>query len=151
MYNMADDGRMHEMTASHARSMFPTLQDAAALHEPTVITRRRGQSVILVSDEDLRAILASYAFTTEVFHEAGGVSMWLNELSIWGKGASFAEAKDDLLDEIDELFALLDADPRYRSSPEIERKLPWIYRLQLARTDEERLEMLLGTPASAVR
>jgi hypothetical protein len=142
---------MQEMTASRARNMWPTLQDAAARHEPTVITRRRGQSVVVVSDEDLRAILASYAFTTEVFREAGGVSIWLNELGIWGKGASFVEAKDDLLDEIDELFALLDSDHRYLASSDVERKLPWIYRLRLARTDQERLEMLLAAPTPAAR
>jgi hypothetical protein len=139
---------MQEMTASRARSEFPALQDAAALHVPTRITRRRGASAVLLSDQDLRAILASYTFTTEVFREAGGVSVWLNELSIWGKGATFAEARDNLLDEIDALFAHLDADARYRSSPDVERQLPWIYRLRLARTDQERLNMVFGAPAS---
>ena len=142
---------MQEMTASQARSAFPSLQDAAAGHEPTVITRRRGPSAVLLSDEDLRAILSSYSFSTEVFREGKAVSVWLNELAIWGRGASFAEAKTDLLDEIDQLFALLDADARYRSSPEIEARLPWIYRLRLARGDDERIGMLFPLPTSAER
>ena len=142
---------MQEMTASQARSAFPSLQDAAAGHEPTVITRRRGPSAVLLSDEDLRAILSSYSFSTEVFREGTAVSVWLNELAIWGRGASFAEAKSDLLDEIDQLFALLDADARYRSSPDVEARLPWIYRLRLARGDDERIGMLFPIPASAER
>ena len=73
---------MQEMTASQARSAFPSLQDAAAGHEPTVITRRRGPSAVLLSDEDLRAILSSYSFSTEVFREGNAVSVWLNELAI---------------------------------------------------------------------
>ena len=142
---------MQEMNASRARSVFPSLQDAAELHAPTVITRRRGPSAVLLSDQDLRAILSSYSFSTEVFREGNAVSVWLNELAIWGRGGSFAEAKSDLLDEIDQLFALIDADARYRSSPDIEARLPWIYRLRLARGDEERTGMLFPVPTAAER
>ncbi len=141
---------MQEMTASHARSVFPSLQDAAALHAPTVITRRRGPSAVLLSGEDLRAILSSYSFSTEVFRESGSVSIWLNELALWGRGSTFAEAKDDLLDEIDQLFALIDADVRYRSSPDVEARLAWIYRLSLAGNDDERLAMLFAAPPPTV-
>jgi hypothetical protein len=141
---------MQEMTASRARSLFPSLHDAALLHEPTLITRRRSPNAVLLSGDDLRAILSSYSFSTEVFREGDSVSVWLNELALWGRGSSFPEAKTDLLDELDQLFALLDADPRFRSSPDIEKRLPWIYRLRLARDDEERLAMLFAAPAPTV-
>ena len=135
------------MTASRARNEFPSLQDAAAIHEPTVIRRRRGPSAVLISDEDLRAILERCTFAPQVFREAGMVSIWLPELAIWGRGASFAKARDDLLDEVDQLLALLRADARFRTSPEMVKKLPWVYRLDLANDDDERVGILLGTPS----
>lgn len=137
------------MTSSSARYQFPNLQDAAALHEPTLIRRRRGPSTVLVSDEDLRAILAAYTFSPEIFREDEAVSIWLPELAIWGRGASVAEASDDLLEEIEQLLALLAAEERFRTSPAVLQKMPWLYRLMLTPEDEARLGLLFAAPAEA--
>lgn len=138
---------MQEMTASQARNSFPSLQDAAAQHEPTLVKRRRGASAVLISDEDLRAILDLCTFSPKVFREAGKVSVWLPELSIWGRGDSFSDAKIDLLDEIDQLLGLVAADARFRTSPSVVSQLPWIYRLALVQGDKERLRILFGAPS----
>lgn len=140
---------MQEMTASRARNAFPSLQDAAALHEPTVIRRRRGMAAVLISHEDFRAILERCTFSPDVFLEGGTVSIWLPELSIWGRGESFADARADLLDEIDQLLGLLQADVRFRTSPDMVKRLPWVYRLGMVDDDDERLRILFETPPPA--
>jgi hypothetical protein len=134
------------MTSSQARFAFPDLQDAAAAHEPTRITRRRGATAILMSEEDFLALLGPFGFVPEVFFEAGAVAIWLPELAIWGRGPTFAEAQADLLDEIDQLLALAKADERMRSAPDIVKRLPWIYRLSQAADDEARLAILFAEP-----
>lgn len=137
---------MLTMTASRARDEFPSLQDAAAQHEPTLIVRRRGGSAVVISNEDFQAILQQWSFSPQVFREGTSVSVWLPELSIWGRGASFADAKADLLGEIDQLLGLLSEDARYRNSPDMVKRLPWIYRLMLAEDDAERSRVLFAPP-----
>ena len=138
---------MHEMTASQARGAFPSLQDAAALHEPTRITRRRGTAAVLLSEEDFDALLARFSFSPEVFFEADAVSIWLPELGIWGRGNSFGEARDSLLDEIDQFLALVSEDARFRTSAEMLERLPWVFRLSRLSDDADRLALLFSPPA----
>ena len=81
--------------------------------------------------------------------EASSVSIWLPELAIWGRGVTFAAARAELLDEIDQLLALVDTDSRLRSAPNVVERLPWIYRLMLAENDDEREAMLFAAPVGA--
>jgi hypothetical protein len=74
------------------------------------------------------------------------VAVWLPELAIWGRGTSFAEAKEDLLGEIDQLLALLIHDGRLRSAPNNVERLPWIFRLMYADSDAEREDVLFAAP-----
>ena len=143
--------QMQEMTSSQARFAFPSIQDAAASHEPTRITRRRGTAAVLVSEDDFRALLDRFVFSPEVFFENASVSIWLPELSIWGRGRSFCEAQDDLLDEIDQLLALVSADQRMRTAPETVERLPCIYRLAHVKDDASRLALLFATPKAEPR
>ena len=75
------------------------------------------------------------------------MAVWLPELAIWGRGSTFAEAKQDLLAEIDQLLVLLAEDARLRSAPNIVERLPWIFRLMYAESDAEREEVLFAAPA----
>ena len=138
---------MREIGYSQARAGLADIYDDALQHLPTRITRRRADPAVLVSLEDVLRLLDRFKFTPEVLLEASAVSIWLPELAIWGRGVTYADARADLLDEIDQLLALVDTDPRLRSAPNFVERLPWIYRLMLAEGDDQREAMLFAAPA----
>ncbi|MBI2762939.1 MAG: hypothetical protein HYX54_04190 [Chloroflexi bacterium] len=139
---------MHQITYSRARADLADLFDDALEHLPTRIDRRRADPAVLLSLADFRALLSQFGFTPEVLFEASSVAVWLPELAIWGRGTTFAEAKEDLLAEIDQLLALLTEDARLRSAPNIVERLPWIFRLMYAESDVEREEAVFGAPVA---
>jgi hypothetical protein len=139
---------MQEMNYSDARAGLADLHEHALRHIPTRITRRRSEAAVLLSEADFRALLGRYEFHPDVFFESGAVSIWLPELAVWGRGSSFAEAQGDLLDEIDQLLGVLEGDERARLAPNMVERLPWIYRLLGASSDEELIEILFAEPAA---
>lgn len=141
---------MQQISYSQARAGLADLYDDALEHLPTRIERRRAGPAVLLSFEDFVAILSQFEFAPEVLLEATSVAIWLPELAIWGRGASFADAKEDLLAEIDQLLALLAEDARLRSAPNMVERLPWIFRLMYAESDAERMEMLFAMPAATI-
>lgn len=138
---------MQELTYSEARAELANLHEHALRHLPTRITRRRSDPAVLLSEADFRALLSGFTFHPEVFFEGSTVSVWLPELALWGRGASFTEAQEDLLDEIDQLLGVLEQDERARLAPNMVERLPWIYRLVGTESDEGRLEILFAEPA----
>ena len=138
---------MNETTHSNARSSLADLHDDALAHSPTRIVRRRAEPTILVSEEDFRTLLSRFRFSPEVLFEPSSVAIWLPELAIWGRGTTFVEAKDDLLEEVDQLLALLDRDVRLRTSDPMVERLPWLYRLMDAEDDEARGAILFAEPS----
>ena len=139
---------MNEMQYSQARTELADLHEHALSHLPTRITRRRAGSAVLLSESDFRDLLSSFEFHPEVLFEAGATSIWLPELAIWGRGDSFAAAKEDLLDEIDQLLAVLEDDERLRNAPNIVSQRPWIYRLMAAGEDTWE-DILFGEPTQS--
>ncbi len=142
---------MQQITYSRARADLADLYDDALEHLPTRIERRRADPAVLLSLEDFKALLSRFEFAPEVLFEPSSVAIWLPELSIWGRGTTFAEAKEDLLAEIDQLLALLAEDARLRSAPNMVERLPWIFRLMYAESDAEREEVLFAAPAGEPR
>lgn len=142
---------MNQITYSRARAELADLYDQALEHLPTRIERRRAEPAVLLSLEDFKALLSRFEFAPEVLFEASSVAVWLPELAIWGRGPTFAEAKEDLLAEIDQLLALLASDARLRSAPNMVERLPWIFRLMYAERDAEREQMLFAAPAAETR
>ena len=65
------------------------------------------------------------------------------------RGSSFAEAREDLLDEIDQLLGVLEDDERARLAPNMVERVPWIYRLLDASSDEQLIEILFAQPTAA--
>lgn len=142
---------MRQITYSRARADLADLYDNALEHLPTRIERRRADPAVLLSLADFKVLLSQFEFTPEVLFEASSVAVWLPELAIWGRGATFGEAKEDLLVEIDQLLALLAEDARLRSAPNMVERLPWIFRLMHAESDAEREEVLFAAPAAESR
>ena len=127
---------MNEMQYSRARTELADLHELALAHLPTRITRRRAASAVLVSESDFVDLLGQFEFHPEVLFEEGATSIWLPEWSIWGRGDSFAAAKEDLLDEVDQLLAVFEDDERLRDAPNVVPQRPWIYRLMAAGPDD---------------
>ncbi len=127
---------MKEMQYSQARTELADLHENALSHLPTRITRRRADSAVLLSESDFLDLLSPFEFHPEVLFEEGVTSIWLPELAVWGRGGSFAAAKEDLLEEVDQFLAVLEDDERLRSAPNIVSQRPWIYRLMAAGEDE---------------
>lgn len=148
MAAIAHTPHMPDVAYSRARAALADLYDDAVAHLPTRIERRRADPALLVSYEDFKRLLSGFAFAPEVLFESSAVSVWLPELAIWGRGATFAEAKTDLLEEIDQLLAVIADDAPLRSAPNIVERLPWIYRLMYAEGDAEREDVLFGEPAA---
>lgn len=146
-YRKPDDPSMQQATYSHARAELADLFDDALEHLPTRIDRRRADPAVLLSLEDFNVLLSRYEFSPDVLFEAASVAVWLPELAIWGRGTTFAEAKDDLLAEIDQLLALLAQDSRLRSAPNMVQAMPWLFRLMVAENDTEREALLFAAPA----
>jgi hypothetical protein len=136
---------MNEMQYSKARTELADLHEHALSHLPTRITRRRADSAVLVSESDFRALLSTFEFHPEVLFEEGATSIWLPELAIWGRGDSFASAKEDLLDEVDQLLAVFEDNERLRNAPNMVSQRPWIYRLMEV-GDAEREAILFAEP-----
>ena len=141
---------MQQTSFSEARAELAELFDRALQHNPTKIDRRRADPAVLVSLADFKDLLRRYEFSPEVLFEADSVAIWLPELAIWGRGQTFDAAREDLLDEIDELLAQLEADTRLRSAPNVVDRLPWIFRLTAAEGDDERSALLFADPAGPV-
>jgi hypothetical protein len=127
---------MNEMQYSHARTELADLHEHALAHLPTRITRRRADAAVLLSESDFRDLLSPFEFHPEVFFDEGSTSIWLPELTIWGRGDSFVSAKEDLLEEVDQLLSVFEDDERLRSAPNIVAQRPWIYRLMTVGEDE---------------
>ncbi len=140
---------MQELSYSNARAELANLHEHALRHLPTRITRRRANPAILVSEEDFRVLLSRFSFNPEVFFEASTVSIWLPELALWGRGASFAEARADLLDEIEQLLRVLEENERARLAPNMVERLPWIFRLMDAGSDDQIEAGLFAEPSPA--
>jgi len=138
---------MQELNYSEARAELANLHEHALRHLPTRITRRRSEPAVLLSEADFHALVSGFTFHPEVFFEESTVSVWLPELAVWGRGSSFTEAREDLLDEIDQLLGVIEHDERARLAPNVIERLPWIYRLMGTESDEDRLGILFAEPA----
>jgi hypothetical protein len=112
-----------------------------------VVERRKSPAVALVGRDELLELLREWApFSTKMSRaEDGTVSVWLNELDIYGRGASIAEAVDDLLDEVEDYVE--DWEATLHDAPNHKGRAWWVRRVQLAQDRNELRQMLFPAPA----
>ncbi len=122
---------MNAIIYSDARNAFADIFDAAIAHAPTRIARRRSGEAVLIATDDLRALAEPFAFHPAVYFEARGVSIWLPELELWGRGPDFASAQEDLIDELRQYLEEYLADERLRTAPNHRPHAPWLVRAML--------------------
>lgn len=132
------------------RSIGPTFSDVVQRHRPVRIDRGARESGVLLGDEEVLALVANRDFHPEVFREGNEVSVWLPEFALYGRGASFAEAREDLLEEVREYVEeYLDEVELYTRSPNRSDHFPFVIRAWLADASGELGDVLFAPPADA--
>ncbi len=130
----------------------PYFTAAVHRHSPLAIQRGSEDLGLLLGRDEAWALLADRTFTPEVMRGDGSVSIWLPEFAVDGQGATYAEAKADLLDEVrvyvDEYLANA---AEYQRAPNRAAHLPHVIKAYLADLRGE-LELLIfpGPPELAV-
>lgn len=126
---------------SEARASFPALHREGQ-QAPVGITRRNHEFVLTGADQLQRWLAARYRFTTEVIYESeGGVALWVPELALFGRGATYEQAREDLLTEV--LDYLEEWDEELHTAPNHKAREGWVRRLQLVAHDPAALAAAL--------
>src|SRR4051812_24384802 len=69
-------------------------------HSPVFVQRGARDLGLLIGLDELAELLRVYHFHPEVLFGEGDVSIWLPEFALYGRGASYEEAQEDLVDEV---------------------------------------------------
>lgn len=132
------------------RSIGPAFTDAVQRHRPVRIDRGARESGVLLGDEEVLALVANRHFHPEVFQEGKEVSVWLPEFALYGRGSSFAEAREDLLDEVREYVEeYLGAVELYSRAPNRTDHFPFVIKAWLADASGGLADVLFAPPADA--
>lgn len=150
---VAEWGRLAELTGrgsprpsswrsmSDARATFPALHREGQT-SPVGITRRNHEFVLTGADRLARWLAARHRFTTEVIYEKdGGVALWVPELALFGRGATYEQARADLLAEVADYLEEWEED--LHLAPNHKQREGWVRRLQLLAHDEAALAAAL--------
>lgn len=136
------------ISSTHARRRWSELFDRA-LHDrwPVLIERGGRERGLLIGADELERLLGSFDFHPEAFFEPAAVSIWLPELSLFGRGESFADAQADLVDEVREYVDEYVADaPLYLRAPNRADHFPYVLRAFVADSAGRLEEVLFAGP-----
>lgn len=121
-------------------------------HRPIVVDRNRRDHFVMLASEDAQLLLEGYGFNPEVLVEPGAVSIWLPELALYGRGSSFVEAKQDLLDELrDYVDEYLEGAHAYLRAPNRRGHFPYVVKALLADVGGDLESLLFPLPAPAAQ
>lgn len=125
----------------------PVFSDVVQRHRPTKIRRSREEGVLMGADE-LAALVGQHEFHPRVYREPNAVSIWLPEFELYGRGATLADAKADLVEEVEVYVQeyLEDAE-LYLRAPNRAHHFPHILKAWLVADSDELEEILFAEPA----
>lgn len=125
----------------------PYFTEAVHRHSPLAIQRGSGDLGLLLGRDEAWALLADRSFAPELMRSDGSISIWLPEFAIYGQGATYAEARADLLDEvrvyIDEYLTNA---AEYQRAPNRAAHLPHVIKAYLAELRGELEEVIFPGP-----
>ncbi|MFN0154370.1 MAG: hypothetical protein ACKVUT_08310 [Gaiella sp.] len=141
---------MHPLSVSDARRRWADVfTQAVGRGSPVAIERGGDEHGLLIGFEELRLLLDRFPFTTETFFEEGAVSLWVPELALYGRGATFVEAQADLADEVRAYVDEFLGDARlYLRAPNRREHFPWVLRAYVAEAIGA-LDDVLAAPSAA--
>jgi antitoxin of RelE/RelB toxin-antitoxin system len=120
---------------------------AVERHHP-VLVERHDELAALIGLDDLERLLSGVEFRSEVFLEEGAVTFWLPEFALYGRGATYDEAQEDLADEVRAYVDdYLNDSEVYLRSPNRAGHFPHVVRALVADARGRLLETLFAPPA----
>jgi Antitoxin of toxin-antitoxin, RelE / RelB, TA system len=136
------------ITATEARRRWADVfSQAVEARWPVPIERGGDERGLLIGFEEVKLLLDPYAFSTEVFFESDAVSIWLPELHLDGRGATFEDAQADLVEEVNAYVEEFLSDARlYLRSPNRAAHFPWVLRAYVASASGELTAALFAPP-----
>lgn len=142
---------MSAVSVTEARKRWADVfSQAVEARSPVSIERGRDERGLLIGFDEVMLLLDPYSFTTEVFFEPDTVSIWLSELQLYGRGATFEAAQADLVDEVQAYVEEFLADARlYLRSPNRAAHFPWVLKAYLATAAGELTAALFAAPEDA--
>lgn len=141
---------MRILKFSAAKADLSNVFDAVERAGVRVVARRKSPRLALLRHDEVGELLAEhYPFTTQVSEaDDGTVSVWLDQLALYGRGESYDEALDNLLDEIEAY--LEDWEARLHRVRNHQERRWWVHRLQLASDRDELRASVVPAPATGI-
>lgn len=135
---------MEVLQFSQAKASLSDVFDDVERGGARVVERRKSPRVAFLRADEIEELLSQhYAFSADVSRaDDGTVTIWLNELAVYGRGATLAAAVDDLLDEVEDYVEEWEASLRH--APNHQQRRWWVHRLQLAGDRDELRRVILG-------
>jgi hypothetical protein len=128
----------------------PYFTEAVHRHAPLAILRGSEDLGLLLGRDEAWALLADRSFSPEVMRGDGGVSIWLPEFALYGQGATYAQARADLLEEVRAyLDEYLTEAAEYRRAPNRAAHLPYVIKAYLADLRGELERVIFPGPPSS--
>lgn len=142
---------LHTVTLTHVRNLAPLFDEAVRDGQPVIIVRGGRERGLLVSQDALLRMLATYQLHVDVLpEEDGGFTLWLRELDLGGYGQTLREARQALLAAIRSYARdYFEQSGFFRHLPDKARQEPYVVRLSLAKDDAELIEMLFGSQTTS--
>ena len=137
------------LSASDVRKRWAeVLRRAVAEKHPVAIARTGLEPALLIGADELERLLVDHEFHPEVFFEDDVVSIWLPELTLYGRGESYDEAQVDLVHEVrDYLNEYLDDAPLYLRAPNRADQFPYVIKALIADATGRLPEILFVAPS----
>ncbi len=132
------------------RTIGDVVTAAVVHHRPVPIERNRRDQALVLGRDDILRLVSGHEFHPEVFSEEGAVSIWLPEFALYGRGGSFVEAQEDLLDEV-RLYVdgYVERAGEFLRAPNRAHHYPWVLRALIAEMKDELAEVLFAEPAES--
>ena len=143
---------MSRVSATNARKQW-SAYFSQAIHDrwPVLIERGRDERGLLIGSDELELVLSQYEFHPEVFFEQDAVAIWLPELALFGRGASFEDAQSDLVDEVGAYVSEYMVDSAlYLRAPNRADHFPYVLRAFVADAAGRLTDVLFAEPRVAV-
>lgn len=122
-------------------------RQAVTERHPIAIERGGSERALLIGLDELELLIAGYAFHPEAFFEPEAVSIWLPELGLYGRGAGFEEAQDELLAEVrDYVDEYLSDAQLYLRAPNRAEHFPFVMKAFVADADDRLAAVVFASP-----
>lgn len=118
---------------------------------PVLIERGRDERGLLIGSDELELVLGQYEFHPEVFFEQDAVAIWVPELALYGRSATFEDAQTDLVDEVrDYVDEYMGDSALYLRAPNRAAHFPYVLRAFVADAAGRLPDVLFAEPRAAV-